>query len=388
MYKKISTISLIHTSIIIYWAFLYRQSRLFSEGAGLNLLSILIFATLYIYCYASISNQQLFDYKDWIYLLGSFLPLAILLRQGVPYSTIWLVMSLGVTCFYASQCLWREKLRSLSLLPLSKKATQTFTFFFVLFLTLIIYLLNLEVALVQLFIHLIFWVSEQWLIFYLKEKENTYEKLYQIYYLSDYLAQDRNEFARLIHDELIQDIYAAKNLLSMKSPDILYTKDVLAQLEEKARGIMNFYQNHLFENMKLEDNLLTIFHSIQDLYPHKKLDIQYQIEESLSQSMEQSTVRLVCVLTKELINNIYKYSQGTYLSYQIQQTGQDILIELESDGADSSDLEEIKGSKRGVLLMKMLVNTQSGELNYQLNGDILSTQILLKGGHHEATHSR
>lgn len=55
----------------------------------------------------------------------------------------------------------------------------------------------------------------------------------------------------------------------MKSPDIAYTKEVLAQLEEKARDIMNFYQYHLFENMKLEDNLLTIFQSIQDLYPQK-----------------------------------------------------------------------------------------------------------------------
>lgn len=96
----------------------------------------------------------------------------------------------------------------------------------------------------------------------------------------------------------------------------------------------------------------------------------------------------MCVLTKELINNIYKHSQGTYLSYQIQQAGQGIAIELESDGADGRDLDAILSPKRGVLLMKMLVNTQSGELNYQLNGDVLSTRILLKGGPHEVITSR
>lgn len=94
------------------------------------------------------------------------------------------------------------------------------------------------------------------------------------------------------------------------------------------------------------------------------------------------------MLTKELINNIYKHSQGTYLSYQIQQAGQGIAIELESDGADGRDLDAILSPKRGVLLMKMLVNTQSGELNYQLNGDVLSTRILLKGGPHEVITSR
>ncbi|MGO4936472.1 hypothetical protein ACTQ54_02350 [Fundicoccus sp. Sow4_H7] len=93
-------------------------------------------------------------------------------------------------------------------------------------------------------------------------------------------------------------------------------------------------------------------------------------------------------MTKELINNIYKHSQGTYLSYQIQQAGQGIAIELESDGADGRDLDAILSPKRGVLLMKMLVNTQSGELNYQLNGDVLSTRILLKGGPHEVITSR
>lgn len=388
MYKKLSAISLIHTSIIIYWAFLYRQKLLFSEGVGLNLLSMLIFATLYIYFYGYLSDRQAFRYKDLIYLLGSFLPLTILLRQDLPYPMIWLVMSLGVTSLHLSQGLRQGELRTFSLLPLSKKATQTFTSLFVLFLMLIIYLLNLEVALVQLFIHLIFWVCEQWLIFYLKEKENTYEKLYQIYYLSDYLAQDRNEFARLIHDEVIQDIYAAKNLLSMKKPDTAYAKEVLTQLEEKARDIMNFYQNHLFENMDLEDNLATIFQSIQALYPQKELDLHYQIQDTLSESLDQPTIRLVCVLTKELINNVYKHSQGSYLSYQIKQAGQDIAIELESDGANGQDLDEIQASKRGVLLMKMLVNTQSGELNYKLNGDILSTQILLKGDPHEATNPR
>ncbi|MGX7092374.1 sensor histidine kinase [Hutsoniella sourekii] len=388
MYKKLSAISLIHTFIIIYWAFLYRQALLFSEGVGLNLLSILLFTTFYIYFYGCLSDQQDFSYKDLIYLLGSFLPLTILLRQGLTYPLVWLAVSLGVTYFYLSSHLRKGRLQTFTLLPLSRKATRAFTLLFILFLTVIIYVLDLEGALVQIFIQMIFWVCELWLILYLKEKENTYEKIYQIYYLSDYLAQDRNEFARLIHDELIQDIYATKNLLSMKTPDIAYTKEVLAQLEEKARDIMNFYQNHLFENMKLEDNLLTIFQSIQALYPQKKLDFQHKIEDRLSQSMDPSTVRLVCVLTKELINNIYKHSQGTYLSYQIQQAGQDILIELESDGADGQDLDEIQASKRGVLLMKMLVNTKSGALNYQLNGDILSTQILLKGGPYEATNPR
>lgn len=248
---------------------------------------------------------------------------------------------------------------------------------------LMIYLLDLEGTLVHLFVHMVFLIFELCLILFLMEKENTYEKLYQLYYLSDYLAQDRDEFARIIHDDLIQDIYAAKNLLTMKSPDVSYVKEVLTQLEGRTREIMNFYQNHLFENRNLEDNLASILQSIQALYPQKELKINYQVSSDLVQSLDEATIRLLCILTKELVNNVYKHSQGTYLSYQIKEASQELIVEIESDGASAENLADIQNSKRGVFLLKMLVETQSGSLNYQLNGDVLSTRVCLKGESHE-----
>ena len=58
-------------------------------------------------------------------------------------------------------------------------------------------------------------------------------------------------------------------------------------------------------------------------------------------------------------------------------------MEVESDGASAQDLALIQSSKRGVLLMRLIVDTQSGDLDYQLNGEVLTARVRLKGGHHE-----
>ncbi|KAA9220406.1 MULTISPECIES: sensor histidine kinase [Aerococcus] len=383
MYQKISIVLILHSLVVLSWAWFYHQHLLALSDWMLNLISILTLGTAYGFIVSFLSNRQKLGYQEYLQVLISFLPLIFMPIVGTPYNYLIGMVSLGMTSFYLIQHLKLDQLQQINLLPISRFMVQTFTIIFTLFLMLMIYLLDLEGTLVHLFVHMVFLIFELCLILFLMEKENTYEKLYQLYYLSDYLAQDRDEFARIIHDDLIQDIYAAKNLLTMKSPDVSYVKEVLTQLEGRTREIMNFYQNHLFENRNLEDNLASILQSIQALYPQKELKINYQVSSDLVQSLDEATIRLLCILTKELVNNVYKHSQGTYLSYQIKEASQELIVEIESDGASAENLADIQNSKRGVFLLKMLVETQSGSLNYQLNGDVLSTRVCLKGESHE-----
>lgn len=383
MYQKISIVLILHSLVVLSWAWFYHQHLLALSDWMLNLISILTLGTAYGFIVSFLSNRQKLGYQEYLQVLISFLPLIFMPIVGTPYNYLIGMVSLGMTSFYLIQHLKLDQLQQINLLPISRFMVQTFTIIFTLFLMLMIYLLDLEGTLVRLFVHMVFLIFELCLILFLMEKENTYEKLYQLYYLSDYLAQDRDEFARIIHDDLIQDIYAAKNLLTMKSPDVSYVKEVLTQLEGRTREIMNFYQNHLFENRNLEDNLASILQSIQALYPQKELKINYQVSSDLVQSLDEATIRLLCILTKELVNNVYKHSQGTYLSYQIKEASQELIVEIESDGASAENLADIQNSKRGVFLLKMLVETQSGSLNYQLNGDVLSTRVCLKGESHE-----
>lgn len=51
---------------------------------------------------------------------------------------------------------------------------------------------------------------------------------------------------------------------------------------------------------------------------------------------------------------------------------------MESDGANLSDFNKIKESKRGVLLLKLLIDSKSGNISYSLNKDILTTKVSLE----------
>ena len=51
---------------------------------------------------------------------------------------------------------------------------------------------------------------------------------------------------------------------------------------------------------------------------------------------------------------------------------------MDSDGASPADFNKIKDSKRGVLVIKLLIDSNSGDISYGLNKDILTTKVSLE----------
>ena len=84
------------------------------------------------------------------------------------------------------------------------------------------------------------------------------------------------------------------------------------------------------------------------------------------------------MVSKELVNNIYKHSEGRYLNYSLRIEDNKVLINLESDGATKEDFKNIQESKRGILILTLLVESNSGKINYDLKGDKLLTQVLME----------
>ena len=87
---------------------------------------------------------------------------------------------------------------------------------------------------------------------------------------------------------------------------------------------------------------------------------------------------MISIISKELINNVYKHSGGTYLNYKLYRKESHIFIEMDSDGASLSDFNYIRESKRGVLLLNLLIDSNVGNISYSLNKDILSTRVCLE----------
>ncbi|WP_316498238.1 hypothetical protein [Intestinibacter bartlettii] len=266
-------------------------------------------------------------------------------------------------------------------MPISRKSTQIFTMSLVFFILAVIYLFDIDTLMINIFIQIIFLITEFFFILFLKEKELAFEKTFKLYYLSDYMASERDEFARIIHDDIIQDIFVSKNYLSSKNPDIEYTKNILRELEKKARNIMKFYQSSLFEKANLETSLLAIFDNVASLYPDKNIEMTKYIDSDMTE--DKRLIRLISIISKELINNVYKHSDAKYLYYKLYKKGNFVYIDMESDGARSDDFNKIKESKRGVLLLKLLIDSNSGNISYGLNNGILTTRVSLEVGKDE-----
>lgn len=376
MYKKLEKIVISHLMIILFWGLLFKNNMLVKEGPVLNGLSLILFFTLYGLIYTEISNKKIPERSSILVIVTSLLPLSLILINALPYKLIFALISIISTSLFIKKYMVLENVKYINILPISRKSTQIFTIGLVFFIFVMIYLFDIGTVMINIFTQIIFFITEFFFILFLKEKELAYDKTFKLYYLSDYMASERDEFARIIHDDILQDIHASKNFLSSKNPDIYYAKNILRELEKKTRNIMKFYQASLFEKASLETSLLAIFDNVGSLYPDKDIEITKLIESDLTEAKR--LIRLIAIISKELINNVYKHSDAKYLSYKLYKKGNFVYIDMESDGTSPADFNKIKDSKRGVLLLNLLIDSNSGDISYGLNKDILTTKVSLE----------
>lgn len=203
-----------------------------------------------------------------------------------------------------------------------------------------------------------------------------YQKTVKYFDLGQYLTSQQEDFARIIHDEIIQDLYGIINNLNLKTPDLEKAKAIAEHLERKSRTIMTYYRESLISDMSLEENIEGIFYDVKTLYPGKNFDISIDISENIKERNPQR-LRIILIITKELINNIYKHSRESKITYKMDLEGEDIVLGVTNDGASESDFKNIGKSSGGVLFMKFLIDSFGGDIKYFYKDGILKTQVRL-----------
>ena len=141
---------------------------------------------------------------------------------------------------------------------------------------------------------------------------------------------------------------------------------------------MKYYQSNVYDDLDVGASLEDVFHNIASLYKGKDLDLKMDIDPEAANLKDKKLKRLLLLVSKELVNNIYKHSEGRYLNYSLSMEDNKVLINLESDGATKEDFKNIQESKRGILILTLLVESNSGKINYDLKGDKLFTQVLME----------
>ena len=375
MGKRILKIIISHAALIFYWCYLYKVGDAISSAPIINFTSTILILIIYGLIYAEITKKG--DKKlDALYIFVSLLFFALALNKNFKF-LIFLGLGLGISIFYIVKNLQIDKTFYISILPISKKMTQVFTGIFICVIMLLTYLLDLDVLVINIFNQVIFFACCLFFLLFLKDREDVYDKTFKLLYISKYMASERENFARLIHDEVLQDIFAAKNYLSLKEPKVHEASDLLTKLNERLRKIMKFYQTSLFEDFGMEENIHGIFENVASLYPDKTTKIDKKISSAL-ENLRGEEVKLIALITKELVNNIYKHSEATYIFYRLYEDRGFIIMEVESDGMAHEDFKNIEDSKRGVLLLKMLISSNEGEISYEDRGRTLYTKIRLR----------
>lgn len=375
IYKRILKIIISHAALIFYWSYLYKTGEITGKDPIINLTSAGLILIIYGFIYTEITKKE--DKKtDGLYIFASLLFFALALNKNLHF-LICLGLGLLTSIFYIVKNLRKEKTFYISILPISKKMTQVFTGIFICMILILTYLLDLDVLVINIFNQVIFFACCLFFFLFLKDREDVYDKTFKLFYISQYLASERENFARLIHDEVLQDIFAAKNYLSLKEPKVHEASDLLTKLNERLRKIMKFYQTSLFEDFGMEENIHGIFENLASLYPDKETKIDEKISSAL-ENLRGEEVKLIALITKELVNNIYKHSEATYIFYKLYEDRGFIIMEVESDGMAEGDFKNIEDSKRGVLLLKMLISSNEGEISYEDRGRTLYTKIRLR----------
>lgn len=375
MGKRILKIIISHAALIFYWSYLYKTGEITGKDPIINLTSAGLILIIYGFIYTEITKKE--DKKtDGLFIFASLLFFALVLNKNLHF-LVFLGLGLVTSIFYIVKNYRKEKNFYISILPISKKMTQVFTGIFICMILLLTYLLDLDVLVINIFNQVIFFACCLFFFLFLKDREDVYDKTFKLFYMSQYLASERENFARLIHDEVLQDIFAAQNYLSLKEPEVHEASDLLTKLNERLRKIMKFYHTSLFEDFGMEENIHGIFENVASLYPYKTPKIDKKISSAL-ENLRGEEVKLIALITKELVNNIYKHSEATYIFYRLYEDRGFIIMEVESDGMAHEDFKNIEDSKRGVLLLKMLISSNEGEISYEDRGRTLYTKIRLR----------
>lgn len=368
MYKKLAKISLGHALTILVWALIYHKNRHIESEGMINIISTFLLFSVSSLFYTEISSR---DNKKLQYYLGIFPCYALLMDKNFGYGLLVLIFFINMA--YVRKKLRRNRISHINLFPISSKMTQYFTLAFIIFILLLAYLMDLGVFYISMIIQIVFLVCEIFYVLFTKERDLSYDRNFRVSYLSDYLEKERNNFSRLIHDGIIQDIFAARNLLSLKNPRVENSIKILSDLEIKLRQMMTYYQTNLFEDYSLEDSLEAIFDNIEKLYRDKPMRIVKDIK--ISNTLSENDKKILLLITKELLNNSFKHGNGTYIIYLLEQKESRLYLTIENDGVREDDFENIKKSKKGVLLLNMLVEARSGNISRKYFKNTLKTEV-------------
>lgn len=224
--------------------------------------------------------------------------------QILPAITMLIGMFVGIFLDYKY-----INLKQVNILPIAQRKARYVLVFMIPLLTIVLYCFDLSTLQVNVFFQLIMLLFEAFAVIHLGDMEARYNELTKYYELTNYIANEREDFSRLLHNDVLQDIGGAKNLLSLRSPDVDETKRILSDLELRVRNMMNFYSSNIFSGYASWEHIEYMLDAIKKLYPKKNIFIDFTIDSAARAALKKdNSLKQAMQIIKELVNNVYKHA--------------------------------------------------------------------------------
>ncbi|HFR3531546.1 TPA: sensor histidine kinase, partial [Streptococcus suis] len=187
----------------------------------------------------------------------------------------------------------------------------------------------------------------------------------------------KEEFANFLHDDILQDLNAMIQLSRIKNSDEVLSiiSENLDRLNIFTRNQMNLYSPQLLKGLSLYENYLQMIESIRKRYPDVSLNINLYMDSELRLPPPYDV--LVYRWVRELVNNSFKYSQGSYINIRLTVEDSTCKIVMVDDGIYTS--ETTIGEGHGLKTISAQLRAVGGSIkHYQVEPQGFGTFILFE----------
>lgn len=245
-------------------------------------------------------------------------------------------------------------------------------------------------------IHTIIWFIELYFILLFQDTKNTISNLNTeelktlpknsyVHNLIQIAKEEKlkSSFSDYLHDEILQDILAVKNMMNKSSKKEIHEiiVETLDNLNYSIRMQMQEYHPTLLKTLTLKENYSNLLEMIQQKYRMKNINISFKCNEDLF--LVEPYHLVVYRILKELVMNAFKHSHCSKLMLNLTQENDEIKLVVKDNGKGLSTTQtNILIEHRGLNSIKeqlFLLNGKMTISNCTPSGLCITIFIPMKG---------
>lgn len=192
--------------------------------------------------------------------------------------------------------------------------------------------------------------------------------------------QLKKEFSNYLHDEILQDLLAVKNMMN-KSNKVEVQQvitETLAQLNTSIRHQMQEYHPTLLHSLTLKQNYENLLQISKKTFANQQMTVSFTCTDDLF--LVEPYNFIFYRLIKELTTNAFKHSHGNQIWIKLTQHMEHIELIVEDDGVGLDPTEyKQKNGHRGLASIQEQIALLEGQMIFSIRKPHgLRIQIVLK----------